>query len=82
MPYMARLLAAAAVVTIGVGGPVLAQTQPRVETLGTRIPDPGEADRWKAECERRADEKRLKGKRRTSAIKKCVNTGKLPRELQ
>jgi hypothetical protein len=81
MPYLARLLAVTAVLTIGLAGTALPQTQPREQTVG--VPSPGAgAERWKLECETRADEKGLKGTKRTAAIKKCVSTGELPRELR
>jgi hypothetical protein len=88
MPRFPRLLNTIVVVpTVTVilmsfsAGPVLTQTQPESQSLGTRIPDPEEAARWKKECERRADEKRFKGKKRAAIVAKCVKLGRLPPEL-
>ena len=78
----ARLLSATIILVSVFTGTALAQTQPQMQTLGTSRPDPEAGARWKKECERRADEKRFRGKKRTAVVAKCVKTGSLPRELQ
>jgi hypothetical protein len=77
MRYFACMLIAAMVATLGFASTALTQTQPHRQTMGTSIPGPQEGRPSKAECERLADEKRLRGKRRTRAINKCVDTGKM-----
>jgi hypothetical protein len=83
MRYVAPLLAATVVVTIGFAETALAQTQPRQQVFRRhhRVPDPEEAARWKEQCESLAKEKHLKGKRRSRAIAKCVKSGEIPPEL-
>jgi hypothetical protein len=84
MRRVARLLAVTIVMTFVHVGAGLSQTQPQIHTLGSPGPGGGAAAAasWKKECETRADEKGLKGSKRTSVIAKCVKLGALPPELK
>jgi hypothetical protein len=82
MSCFARLLSATIILMSVFAGTAFAQTQPQMQTLGTSRPDPEAGARWKTECERRADEKQFRGKKRAAVVAKCVKMGSLPRELQ